>query len=734
MKTTSQSPSLYEVPVTCNLDSRRPSSDNMATTAEDSNSFSSAIQFWKSANLPNLQKELDQQGLTIVENQKDGLISRKKLAEQTREFKKIPDEEKLQHFKVLLKGYQSEIDNITRRTKFSENAFLTVYKILADAPDPAPLFEAALDQSIKILDQHSTVEDNEKLRAELEESRQEIARLKQFENANKELQQKIIKLENAVDEKKSQETAQREQEMKMQYNDKIRSYKEREHDLQRQLNQALDQLTQLRHTHEDTQAQLISHNQKYDGEVVGKLAELDIVSMDLERANARIVELERKNVDLQEEIQTLQHQSGAEEANVESPDAIHDAEISKLIKDIETYKDLYQKTETRLSKKIKELTDETKALTEETERLKKKLKGFEDYDEIKRELEIMKYVEFSTGEDDEEEKFDAKDLLNEDQKLRDSLEVRLMEKNKKLENKYTQIKISLSDLQHDLELKTTACEQLKVQAEEQTALIQKLEEDLLRLGQKADAEHSLTDVLARTPSPTGFTAAPGSHTPRSPDLNSPRVSYDASSSTSTKDNKSILPIVISQRDRFRQRNSELEERTRELESTLQNIQGELEGLRADNLKLYERLKFVHVWKEEQTRGLVNRSTTVNMSNGEESSASPYRHVRKASEDPTDKYGKLYEENMNPFMQFHRKEETRRYNAMNPADKLSYNITRMLFSHRWSRYFLIIYSLLLHLLVVVTLYQLNLWECRHDHETSNLPIDPDMAGKIVLDNP
>lgn len=46
--------------------------------------FSTAISYWNGIQLPNLQKELDQQGLTIVENQKDGLVSRKKLAEQTR--------------------------------------------------------------------------------------------------------------------------------------------------------------------------------------------------------------------------------------------------------------------------------------------------------------------------------------------------------------------------------------------------------------------------------------------------------------------------------------------------------------------------------------------------------------------------------------------------------------------------------------------------------------------------
>lgn len=42
--------------------------------------------------------------------------------------------------------------------------------------------------------------------------------------------------------------------------------------------------------------------------------------------------------------------------------AQHDAEVTKLIKDVETYKDMFQKTETRLSKKIKELTTENKAL------------------------------------------------------------------------------------------------------------------------------------------------------------------------------------------------------------------------------------------------------------------------------------------------------------------------------------------------------------------------------------
>lgn len=41
-------------------------------------------------------------------------------------------------------AYQTEIDSLTKRSKASENAFLNVYKVLAEAPDPYPLFEAAV--------------------------------------------------------------------------------------------------------------------------------------------------------------------------------------------------------------------------------------------------------------------------------------------------------------------------------------------------------------------------------------------------------------------------------------------------------------------------------------------------------------------------------------------------------------------------------------------------------------
>lgn len=45
-------------------------------------------------------------------------------------------------------AYQTEIDSLTKRSKISENAFLSLYKKLAEAPDPYPLLEAAVVSSV----------------------------------------------------------------------------------------------------------------------------------------------------------------------------------------------------------------------------------------------------------------------------------------------------------------------------------------------------------------------------------------------------------------------------------------------------------------------------------------------------------------------------------------------------------------------------------------------------------
>jgi homeobox protein cut-like len=93
------------------------------------------LQKWSLANLPSLQKLLDTQSLEIFSSQNQSLESRRRLADKTRDFKKISNPS-LPEFKLLLKEYQHEIDCLHKRSKVVKGYFLDVYKVLVELPDP----------------------------------------------------------------------------------------------------------------------------------------------------------------------------------------------------------------------------------------------------------------------------------------------------------------------------------------------------------------------------------------------------------------------------------------------------------------------------------------------------------------------------------------------------------------------------------------------------------------------
>ncbi|THG93435.1 hypothetical protein EW026_g7799 [Hermanssonia centrifuga] len=121
--------------------------------------------------LSELQKTMDVQGMEVVENQKESVVGSQGSCRPDQrsnptssqiapavlqckiEFKNVPDNEKVSAFKGLLKAYQTEINNLTKRSKSAEDAFLNVYKILAEAPDPYPLLKAAVDQTVKVAEE-----------------------------------------------------------------------------------------------------------------------------------------------------------------------------------------------------------------------------------------------------------------------------------------------------------------------------------------------------------------------------------------------------------------------------------------------------------------------------------------------------------------------------------------------------------------------------------------------------
>ncbi|KAJ2591565.1 hypothetical protein IWW49_001475 [Coemansia sp. RSA 1797] len=69
-----------------------------------------------------------------------------------------------------------------------------------------------------------------------------------------------------------------------------------------------------------------------------------------------------------------------------------------------------------------------------------------------------------------------------------------------------------------------------------------------------------------------------------------------------------------------------------------------------------------------------------------------------------KYKTMYEESLNPFHVFHRRETTRRVRSMGVLDRLIYMFSSAVVGSRRARMIMLLYVALLHLLVMITLYR------------------------------
>ncbi|KAG2016154.1 hypothetical protein CC2G_009349 [Coprinopsis cinerea AmutBmut pab1-1] len=454
--------------------------------SSNASNFSAALATWQEINLSELQKKLDGQGVEIVENQKEGLLGRKALADKTKEFRKLPDDEKLNAFRGLLKAYQAEIDNITKRCKTSDNAFLNVYKILAEAPDPYPLLEAAVDQAVKVTEAVEQEAELKRLREENADMKKRISEFSSLESNKKKLELKVEQMEQKMDDLVQDKVAQKVNELNATYDERIRNFEEREQDLQKQLSLAKTQLRDLRASNETNQAKLFDQTQRQDQEIFSKLAEVDMIIADLDRANTRIATVERRNEILRAEIETLR--SGNETSDkvktLETQISELEAESERLSRSLENQKALTSEVEQNGIRKAKEITDELQRKAAEVETLKQRLARLSDYDEIKRELEIIKYVEFAGLDDEDGDQDvhlpDANASKSESQHNK-SLEALLASKNKRIQEELTKFRILHNELQESLKNVENKLDSTSAELAKQKELNEKLENDLLAI-------------------------------------------------------------------------------------------------------------------------------------------------------------------------------------------------------------------------------------------------------------
>ncbi|KAK9464863.1 CASP C terminal-domain-containing protein [Lipomyces arxii] len=669
------------------------------TLQERTTPFEQALKAWRDINLTELQKRLDKQGLEIVENQKVSLLGRKELASSTKEFRKLSDEDKLVGIKGLLKSYQTEIDNLTKRGKVAENAFLNAYRVLAEAPDPYPLLDATLDSLLASDEVAALSTENAQLKSQL-------AKLADYD----ELQHKLQVTEQKVVDVAAQKVAAKEAELQALLDEKERNWSLREQGLNRQVEEAREQIRELRATHAVTEARLEHHEQKLDDGVAGRFADAELMAADLERVNLRALQTERRNLELRQELEKLKSSISGGDGTV----ALEDATEWKIkVEDLRS-------ENAALGRKIDSMREEAKAAIEKESKalrtaerdlarrngeiasLKQKLLHVADYEDIKRELDILKYVEFEVEAEDESESSPVQIGKS------DSLEQLLLSRNKRLTAELTNIRIAHDDLlrrttELETNLKTTTAA-----LDESKRLNAKLEDDLTSLhesGMISTGPKSVTSYAQSRRSGRGTDTASligGSLrasltglVPVDDAMSQPGSGNSTPGGRSLEQHVAdltILPIITQQRDRFRARNAELEQELRTEYSRITDLRSQIETLQKDNVALYEKTRYLSTYRSGTSAAAVNAS---------DSSSSSYRRD--------------YEEQISPFQQFRGREQERALSRMGPLERIIYGLTRVVLANKASRNLFFGYVTCLHLFLMGIIWYLAIGEVgRHEN--------------------
>ncbi|KAF3933574.1 hypothetical protein ABW19_dt0204628 [Dactylella cylindrospora] len=675
---------------------------------EAENAFQKAIAVWRSIDLSSLQKQLDAEASEIITNQRDDLVERKEVAQKTKDFRKLGDADKLVEYKGLLKAYQQFIDHISNHRKSTESLFLNVYNHLSEAPDPYPLLEATIDSLVQSEDVSRLTSENNSLRTT-------VSRLT---TQNQHLELRIDELKRAAtrrDNEANRAAEKAEEGFQAVLEERTANWEARERSL----------LDKIEHQERVIKEQKASYEASLrlgrvaeggDEDVSGgaSLAELEIANSDLERTTMRLTEVEHRNELLRSQLaQALAAQSNSSGRSQQESEEL-DNEIqrlesvnSNLIKKMDTLKSENEAKIREHERKEKQLEREVDMIKKERKVLKDKVTAWSDYDEIKRELEVLKTIEFSTGDDEDDAAHEVVELGDQDKK--ESLEQLLLARNKKLGNELTVLRVSHQDLTTRLEGLQKQLESTTKELNESRDLNNQLEDDLHRVQSQTSLANPAMSIAgtytSRYPqSQAGHFGPRGKASPTSSIIGG-RIpqgpgTFDQLRAANAEPSAGILPMLTAQRDRYKARNTQLEDELSRAQDTVTSLRQEIASLQKDNLQLYEKTRYVSSY---------SRQPPVSSSRTPTGAVGVHNNPTASSGLSLDRYRAAYEANLSPFEAFRTRESFRAYSRMGVLERVLFSMTKMVMKNRFTRNLFAGYCLFLHLLCIGVLYWAGLGE-------------------------
>ncbi|TYK28184.1 protein CASP [Cucumis melo var. makuwa] len=467
--------------------------DKPPNSSSSTSAVSVVSSFWKEFDLEKEKSALDEQGLRIAENQENSQKNRRKLAESTRDFKKAQPEEKLNLFSSLLKSYQEEVDNLTKRAKFGENAFLNIYQKLYEAPDPYPALASIGEQDLKLSELES---ENRKMKVELEEFRTEATHLKNQQATIRRLEERNRQLEQQMEEKIKEIVEIKQRSLAEENQKALDAIKERERLLQDQLRREQESVSNMQKLHERAQSQLFELRAQSDEERAAKQSEVTLLMDEVERAQTRLLSLEREKGLLRSQLQSANDDTGNKKSDNLDLNSVLENSLSAKEKIISELNMELHNIETILSsereqhiieiKNLNALINEKETAIDEMKRELQSRPTEKMVDDLRKKVKILQAVGYNSIEAEDWEVATSGEEMS-------KMESLLLDKNRKMEHELTQFKVKLSEKSSLLDTAESKIAELTEKVVEQQKLIQKLEEDILKGYNSKDQKGSLFD-------------------------------------------------------------------------------------------------------------------------------------------------------------------------------------------------------------------------------------------------
>lgn len=605
----------------------------------------------------------------------------------------------------LRAAYQGFVDLLTTHGKESSSAFLQLYTSLSEAPDPFPLLEASVEALVVSEDTLPRLtQENADLQKRAQKLSQELetteSRLQTERQARQELEHGSGKKADNIESSWRQAMEEKETNWAM-----------KEKMLEEKLENQERLFKELKANHEVSQR--LGKDEQDSLAQKAASAELQLVVSDLERTSARLAEVEARNEQLRVELARSTAQ--ATNSQDEDPQVLRlQSENSSLLRRLESIRFDREGEKRKLEEQAKQLERQRRSAMDESQDLRKRLQKWSDYDEVKRELDMLKSIELSAEDEDEDNTATEAHATNgtSSDANKNTLEKLLLSRNKKLSEDLTILRVSHKELVQQLDEVQEELSQNKKDLDASQTLSTRLENDLSQLQEEA---------ASGLPS-SGMSVA-GTYVSRYPQSIRRGRSSPTSSIISGFDGQSrgsiaadaggggsgILPMVQAQRDRFKQKTQQLEEELQKTYATVTSLRQEVASLQKDNLSLYEKSRYVAAY---------NRGDATSSAYGRTPSHTSIGAVEEAA---GDRWKSQYEANISPFAAFRGREAARAYKRMNVAERMVFSLTRIVLATRTSRNLFAGYCLALHLLVFLMLYWTSAASAASGHLDGTVPV-------------